>query len=72
MFKSEISGLIEKMNPKVLGHCSMMKNNTIGSHSKGIFIYLNENNYKYKDYCNFFKTNNKIDNEKLEFVNNFK
>ena len=42
------------MNPKALGHCSMMKYNTIGSHSKEIFMYLNENKYNYKDYCNFF------------------
>jgi hypothetical protein len=50
----------------------MIKYNTIGSHSKEIFMYLNENNYNFKDYCNFFNTNDKVDNDKLLFVNNFK
>ena len=35
-------------------------------------MYLNENNYNFKDYCHFFNTNDKVDNEKLLFVNNFK
>jgi hypothetical protein len=66
-FKTEINSLIEKMNPKALLTCSMMKFNTIGSHAKAIFSYLNENNYHFKDYLTFFD-----DNEKLLFVNNFK
>jgi hypothetical protein len=51
------------MNPKALGPCKMIKHNTIGSHSKGIYMYLNENNYSFKDYCDFFNTKDGADNE---------
>lgn len=72
-FNTEINRLIEKMSPRALGYCKMIKYNTIGSHSKGIFTYLNENNCHYKDYCEFFQNfDNKNDDEKLIFVNNFK
>ena len=71
-FTNEINSLIGKMSPKALGHCKMIKYNTIGSHSKGIFSYLNENSYAFSDYCEFFKSDGNEDDQKLLFINNFK